>query len=140
MSGKSPEAYKTISEVAEILGLEQHVLRFWETKFSQIKPMKRRGGRRYYRPVDVDMLMRIHHLLYKQGYTIAGAKKAINEAPVEKVQVVEAIVAQQVPLQQEKQGSLLLSSSPQSSGVKKSQLKNLLDALISLRKDLQAVF
>lgn len=78
MLEKSPEAFKTISEAAEELGVEQHVLRFWETKFTQIKPLKRRGGRRYYRPEDMEILHRIRHLLYKQGFTIKGAKKALN--------------------------------------------------------------
>lgn len=74
---KSPDAFKTISEVSDYLGVPQHVLRFWESKFSQIKPLYR-AGRRYYRPEDVDMLGKIQHLLYKQGYTIKGAKKAFS--------------------------------------------------------------
>lgn len=72
---KSPNALKTISEAADLLDVPQHVLRFWETKFSQIKPLKRSGGRRYYRPEDIDTLLKIKNLLYKQGYTIKGAKK-----------------------------------------------------------------
>ena len=76
---KSPTALRTISEVAEILDVPQHVLRFWETKFSQIKPLKRNGGRRFYRPQDIDVLQQIKHLLYNQGYTIKGAKKAIDD-------------------------------------------------------------
>lgn len=74
---KAPSAFRTISEVANFLNVPQHVLRFWETRFSQIKPLKMRGGRRYYRPEDVDTLSTIHSLLYKEGYTINGAKKAI---------------------------------------------------------------
>lgn len=76
---KSPEAFRTISEVASELELPQHVLRFWETKFSQIKPMKRGGGRRYYRPEEVDLLRGIRHLLYEQGYTIKGAQKILRD-------------------------------------------------------------
>lgn len=76
---KSPEAFRTISEVAEALDLPQHVLRFWETRFSQIKPLKRGGGRRYYRPADVDLLKGIRHLLYEQGYTIKGAQRLLKE-------------------------------------------------------------
>lgn len=76
---KSPEAFRTISEVADMLGLPQHVLRFWETRFSQIKPMKRGGGRRYYRPADVDFLKGIKHLLYDKGYTIKGVQKLLKE-------------------------------------------------------------
>lgn len=74
---KSAGAFRTISEVADELSVEQHVLRFWETKFSQIKPLKRGGGRRYYRPEDVDMLKNIHHLLYSEGYTIKGVQKLL---------------------------------------------------------------
>lgn len=75
---KSPGAFRTISEVADQLNIEQHVLRFWETKFSQIKPLKRGGGRRYYRPEDVKVLEHIHHLLYSEGYTIKGAQKVLK--------------------------------------------------------------
>tara|TARA_Y100001936_G_scaffold242159_1_gene279021 strand:+ start:490 stop:1221 length:732 start_codon:yes stop_codon:yes gene_type:complete len=75
---KSKTAFKTISEVATHLGVPQHVLRFWETKFSLISPMKRGGGRRYYRPEDVVVIERIHDLLYKQGYTIKGVQRLIK--------------------------------------------------------------
>lgn len=77
--GKSPTAFRTITEVATELELPQHVLRFWETKFSQIKPVKRRGGRRYYRPKDVALLKRIRELLYNDGYTIKGVQKLLRE-------------------------------------------------------------
>ena len=76
---KSPDAFRTISEVAADLGLPQHVLRFWETKFSQIKPLKRGGGRRYYRPDDVELLKGIRHLLYGEGYTIRGVQRLLKE-------------------------------------------------------------
>ena len=75
---KAPGAFKTISETAKFLDVPQHVLRFWESRFSQIKPLKLNGGRRYYRPQDISILTTIKHLLYKQGYTIKGAKKAFN--------------------------------------------------------------
>lgn len=75
---KSAGAFRTISEVAGDLNVEQHVLRFWETKFSQIKPLKRGGGRRYYRPEDVELLKNIHHLLYNEGYTIKGVQKLLS--------------------------------------------------------------
>jgi len=75
---KSAEAFRTISEVAEELDLPQHVLRFWETRFSQIRPLKRGGGRRYYRPADVDLLRQIRDLLYVEGYTIKGAQKLLR--------------------------------------------------------------
>ncbi|AGF74474.1 putative transcriptional regulator, MerR family [Bartonella australis AUST/NH1] len=76
---KSPDAFRTISEVAELLELPQHVLRFWETRFTQIRPLKRGGGRRYYRPVDVDFLSGIKQLLYGQGYTIKGVQRLLKE-------------------------------------------------------------
>ena len=76
---KSPDAFRTISEAAEELSVPQHVLRFWETRFSQIKPMKRAGGRRYYRPVDVELLKGIRGLLYTEGYTIRGVQNILKE-------------------------------------------------------------
>lgn len=76
---KSAEAYRTISEVADELHVPQHVLRFWETKFPRIKPLKRGGGRRYYRPDDVVLLRRIADLLYIQGYTIKGVQRLLKE-------------------------------------------------------------
>lgn len=84
-SRKAASAFRTISEVAEDLKVQQHVLRFWETKFSQVKPLKRGGGRRYYRPEDVDILKTIHHLLYTQGYTIKGVQKLFREQGKNKV-------------------------------------------------------
>ncbi|NVK33050.1 MAG: MerR family transcriptional regulator [Rhodobacteraceae bacterium] len=76
---KSPDAFRTISEVADDLDLPQHVLRFWETRFSHIKPLKRGGGRRYYRPDDVELLRGIRHLLYDEGYTIKGVQRILKE-------------------------------------------------------------
>lgn len=76
---KGPEAFRTISEVANDLDLPQHVLRFWETRFTQIHPMKRGGGRRYYRPDDVDLLRGIRHLLYSEGYTIRGVQRILRD-------------------------------------------------------------
>jgi DNA-binding transcriptional MerR regulator len=78
-SVKAPDAFRTISEVAEDLDLPQHVLRFWETRFNQIKPMKRGGGRRYYRPEDVDLLRGIRLLLYSEGFTIRGVQRLLKE-------------------------------------------------------------
>jgi len=76
---KSPDAFRTISEAAEELDLPQHVLRFWETRFAQIKPLKRGGGRRYYRPQDIDLIKGIRHMLYDQGYTIKGVQKLLRD-------------------------------------------------------------
>ena len=85
---KAPNAFRTISEVAGELEVQQHVLRFWETKFTQIKPLKRGGGRRYYRPEDVALLKRIRHLLYTEGYTIKGVQKLLKTRG--KAQIVAA--------------------------------------------------
>jgi DNA-binding transcriptional MerR regulator len=85
---KAPDAFRTISEVAEDLDLPQHVLRFWETRFGQIKPMKRGGGRRYYRPDDVDLLRGIRHLLYGEGYTIRGVQRILKDEGIKFVQSV----------------------------------------------------
>ncbi|MSP66729.1 MAG: MerR family transcriptional regulator [Alphaproteobacteria bacterium] len=76
---KSPKAFRTISEVADELAVPQHVLRFWETRFAQLRPLKRGGGRRYYRPEDVALLRRIRALLYDDGYTIKGVQKLLRE-------------------------------------------------------------
>jgi len=76
---KAPDAFRTISEVAHDLELPQHVLRFWETRFQQIKPLKRGGGRRYYRPDDIDLLRGIQYLLYGEGYTIRGAQRILKD-------------------------------------------------------------
>jgi len=83
--GKSPEAFRTISEAAEELNVPQHVLRFWESRFSQIRPLKRAGGRRFYRPEDVELLRGIRALLYDEGYTIKGAQKVLRERGVRHV-------------------------------------------------------
>ena len=76
---KSADAYRTISEVAEDLGLPQHVLRFWETRFPQVKPLKRAGGRRFYRPEDVELLRAVQSLLYGNGYTIKGVQRMLRD-------------------------------------------------------------
>jgi DNA-binding transcriptional MerR regulator len=85
---KSPDAFRTISEVAEDLDIPQHVLRFWETRFSQIKPLKRGGGRRYYRPDDVALLKGIRRLLYGEGYTIKGLQRILKEQGPRHVQAI----------------------------------------------------
>ena len=89
---KAPDAFRTISEVADDLDIPQHVLRFWETRFSQIKPMKRSGGRRYYRPDDVDLLRGIRRLLYGEGYTIRGVQRILKEHGIGSVQIGRAHV------------------------------------------------
>ena len=79
VAAKSPDAFRTISEVATELDVPQHVLRFWESRFAQVRPIKRAGGRRYYRPEDVDLLRGIRTLLYREGYTIKGAQKVMRD-------------------------------------------------------------
>lgn len=97
---KSPDAFRTISEAADELNLPQHVLRFWETRFSNIKPLKRGGGRRYYRPEDVLLLRGIRHLLYEQGFTIKGVQRILKDQGIRYVigvgegRVMELEVAQ----------------------------------------------
>lgn len=99
---KDPGAFRTITEVAETLDVPQHVLRFWETRFGQIRPVKRAGGRRYYRPADVALVAGIRHLLHVERYTIEGAQRVLKENGVRFVQAVgrgEAVAA--APLVQE---------------------------------------
>jgi DNA-binding transcriptional MerR regulator len=88
---KSPEAYRTIREVADSLDLPQHVLRFWETRFPQIRPLKRAGGRRYYRPDDIERLRLIKRLLYDEGYTIKGVQKLFKEQGVQALSAAPAL-------------------------------------------------
>ena len=83
---KAPGAFRTISEVAQELEVPQHVLRFWESRFREIRPMKRGGGRRYYRPDDLDLLRGIRHLLYGEGYTIRGVQRILKEHGIKAVQ------------------------------------------------------
>ena len=88
--GKSATAFRTISEVSAELDVQQHVLRFWETKFTQIRPLKRGGGRRYYRPEDVQLLRRIRDLLYAEGYTIKGVQRLLRDGSIDDVEETAA--------------------------------------------------
>jgi len=94
---KAPDAFRTISEVADEIDVPQHVLRFWESRFTQIKPMKRGGGRRYYRPDDVDLLRGVRHLLYGEGYTIRGVQRILRDQGAAFVQDVWRAGAEQPP-------------------------------------------
>ena len=96
---KAPDAFRTISEVAEEIDVPQHVLRFWESRFPQIRPMKRGGGRRYYRPDDVDLLRGVRHLLYGEGYTIRGVQRILREEGASFVQNVWRADAESPPPQ-----------------------------------------
>lgn len=138
---KSDNAFKTISEVASQIGVPQHVLRFWETKFSNIKPMKRGGGRRYYRPEDVTLIERIHHLLYNEGYTIKGVQRLIKasskaeflagEVGVQTV-VVEKEVIKEVP------APTLTATAGDASTVSDEAMVSVLRCLRALRRELTA--
>lgn len=92
---KSADAFRTISEVADVLGVPKHVLRFWELKFAHIRPMKRGGGRRLYRPEDMELLCGIRHLLHREGYTIKGVQKILREQGVDAVKQRGSIEAQE---------------------------------------------
>jgi DNA-binding transcriptional MerR regulator len=97
---KEPSAFRTISEVATHLGIEQHVLRFWETQFPEIKPMKLKGARRYYRPEDIEILEKIKKLLYTQGFTIKGARQALkrkNSARIRFARIAACAMPKQLP-------------------------------------------
>ena len=141
MSIKSPEAFRTISEVSKDLSLPQHVLRFWETKFSQIKPIKRGGGRRYYRPEDVDLLKGIKSLLYNDGYTIRGVQKVIKENGAKKV-LLKSDNLSKNPFTEFKNNSIEENISESSqhysiSDTKRKKLMSVLDNLISLKKNIK---
>lgn len=104
---KSPEAFRTISEVASDLDVPQHVLRFWESRFAQVKPTKRAGGRRYYRPEDVDLLRGIRTLLYSDGYTIKGVQKLLKDRGVRYVAEIGRESIQDTPRESRKENSVV---------------------------------
>ena len=137
MSSKSPEAFRTISEVSKDLSLPQHVLRFWETKFVQIKPIKRGGGRRYYRPEDVKLLKGIKSLLYNDGYTIRGVQKVIKENGTKKLLTIQSDNKVFTDMKKgythpERQSETKYSINDS----KRKKLMNVLDDLVQLRKKL----
>ena len=150
---KSPDAFRTISEVADDLGVPQHVLRFWESKFSQVKPLKRGGGRRYYRPNDVDLLKGIQHLLHEEGYTIRGVQKVFRKEGVRFVTAIgrggeldRGVVAETVPAAEPieqasaepQQLSLVPSARIALSADEHAALTSRLDTLMSLKTHLRA--
>ena len=139
MNIKSPEAFRTISEVSKDLSLPQHVLRFWETKFVQIKPIKRGGGRRYYRPEDIELLKGIKYLLYNDGYTIRGVQKVIKENGAKKIILKNYLNNDFTlsgdgninPINQNKVSNSLISES------KRKKLMNVMNDLVELKKKLK---
>ena len=138
MSSKSPEAFRTISEVSKDLSLPQHVLRFWETKFVQIKPIKRGGGRRYYRPEDVKLLKGIKSLLYNDGYTIRGVQKVIKENGTKKLLTIQTENKVFTEIRKDNNDQLEQQNYSQHSinDSKRKKLMNVLDDLVQLRKKL----
>ena len=139
MSLKSPEAFRTISEVSKDLSLPQHVLRFWETKFVQIKPIKRGGGRRYYRPEDVKLLKGIKNLLYNDGYTIRGVQKVIKENGTKKLLTIQSENNLFTEIKKDNNDPKEQQNYPQYSinNSKRKKLMNVLEDLVQLRKKLE---
>ena len=135
MNIKSPEAFRTISEVSKDLSLPQHVLRFWETKFIQIKPIKRGGGRRYYRPEDIRLLRGIKSLLYNDGYTIRGVQKVIKEVGTKKILRNEvqnnSFTEDEIDTKQDNSND---TSHHNLGDVKRKKLMKVLNDLVDLRK------
>lgn len=129
-AGKSDAAFRTISEVAEDLDVPQHVLRFWETKFTQVKPLKRGGGRRYYRPEDVVLLRRIRSLLYTDGMTIRGVQKMLREGGVKGLTGKSPVAAPPQPVVE--------PSSAAPPGTGRDDLTRLLGELTAMRDELRA--
>ena len=138
MSSKSPEAFRTISEVSKDLSLPQHVLRFWETKFAQIKPIKRGGGRRYYRPEDVKLLKGIKSLLYNDGYTIRGVQKVIKENGTKKLLSTQTENKVFTEIRKDNNDRFEHQNFSQHSinDSKRKKLMNVLEDLVQLRKKL----
>ena len=130
--GKSPGAFRTISEVSNDLEVPPHVLRFWETKFPQIKPLKRGGGRRYYRPEDVALLRQIRQLLYNDGYTIKGVQRLLKEGALKNT-VQSGVATANEPKEQKLPQNSTISSQ------EKAALRSIVDELQSLRKLLSTV-
>lgn len=132
---KSPTAFRTISEVTTELEIPQHVLRFWETKFTQVKPMKRGGGRRYYRPGDIELIRAIRNLLYQDGYTIRGVQRLLRENGVKSLLPNGTVEVQSAPVVDASAGqaSAAPSAPPGLAQVDKQVLQEILHDLISMR-------
>nr|WP_255574906.1 MerR family transcriptional regulator [Caldovatus aquaticus] len=135
---KAPTAFRTISEVSDDLHIPQHVLRFWETKFPQLKPLKRGGGRRYYRPEDIALLRRISDLLYTQGYTIKGVQRLLREGGLEGAAVPGPAAGSEthgeLPLGDGGTASLYAQADPAAAA-----LREALEALEAIARDLRAL-
>ncbi len=136
---KSPEAYRTIREVADSLDLPQHVLRFWETRFPQIRPLKRAGGRRYYRPEDIERLRLIRRLLYDEGYTIKGVQKLFKEQGVQALSAAAASAPAGGLTAEAASAGEASAETPQGPAAPASQLKLADDELAALREALAEI-
>jgi DNA-binding transcriptional MerR regulator len=133
---KAPDAFRTIREVSEELDVPQHVLRFWESKFTQIKPLKRGGGRRYYRPDDIVLLRRVRALLYVEGYTIKGVQKLLREGGAKALKAGDGDVAPTAPAPAVEPAALPASPSAAVTGLsdeQRKQMAGLVDELSELR-------
>ena len=130
--GKSPGAFRTISEVSNDLEAPPHVLRFWETKFPQINPLKRGGGRRYYRPEDVSLLRQIRQLLHNDGYTIKGVQRLLKEGALKNTDQPGVATANESDKQKQPKNSITSSQ-------EKAALRLIIDELQALRKLLSTV-
>jgi DNA-binding transcriptional MerR regulator len=141
VEAKSPTAFRTISEVAEGLDLPQHVLRFWESKFQQIKPLKRGGGRRYYRPEDVKIIHDIKELLYNQGFTIRGVQKLLRENGIASLSRLTAAPQAAPIVDADVETSAIVARTPHApsslSPESRREIEGLLNELKSIRKVLQ---
>ncbi|HKF71134.1 MAG TPA: MerR family transcriptional regulator [Stellaceae bacterium] len=135
---KSAAAFRTISEVANELEVPQHVLRFWESKFSQIRPLKRGGGRRYYRPEDVTLLRRIRQCLYEDGYTIKGVQRLLREGQLKPPEPSETALIEEEPAQSE-EPTLPLPLAANDRGDVKSVLREIRKELADLRDVLRKI-
>lgn len=141
---KAADAFRTISEVAEDLNVPQHVLRFWETRFFQVRPVKRGGGRRYYRPEDVALIKKIHHLLYTEGYTIKGVQKllkGVSKAELLREQgiatpgpLVSANDVMTTPANEDHKGAEVIARAAAQAGLSADQRAALVEALSELKE------
>ncbi len=141
---KSPNAFRTISEVSDVLEVQQHVLRFWETKFTQIKPVKRNGGRRYYRPEDIGLLKYIQDLLKDEGYTIKGVQKLLKtKTKSELLQMINANAPDAGDVNEQTQkpvGQERIKDAMQARELRQRRiLQSMLSELKDLREEVQAL-
>jgi DNA-binding transcriptional MerR regulator len=136
-NGKSAAAFRTISEVADDLEVPPHVLRFWETKFSQVRPLKRGGGRRYYRPEDVSLLKRIRELLYADGYTIKGVQRLLRDGGGKPVQP-DTGEATEKPAANGKSDGVAGDAAYTLDAKVRTELSSILEELVALKKQLVA--